>query len=125
MEFGDKNIKLLEKLIDVSAIRHKVIANNIANVNTPGYKRLEVSFENELKAALSGSSTKDVSFMQPKVKVAKNTGNTTPRNDGNNVTMEDEVSNLVKNSLSYNIYVQMLSKKFAALKTAIGGGRSV
>lgn len=123
MNLGDKQIKLLEKLIDVSAVRHRVIANNMANVNTPGYKRLEVSFENELKAALNGNSTKDISLVQPKVVVSKDPG--TMRNDGNNVTMEGEVSSLVKNALTYNIYVQLLSKKFAALKTAIGGGRSI
>ena len=40
----DKSVNLLEKMLDVSATKHKVIANNIANINTPGYKKMEVSF---------------------------------------------------------------------------------
>ncbi|MBI2560094.1 MAG: flagellar basal body rod protein FlgB [Planctomycetes bacterium] len=122
MYLGDKQLGLLEKVIDASVIRHKVIANNIANVNTPGYKRLDTSFETELKAALKGSGSSDISSIKPKVVVAKNTDKTSQRNDGNNVNIEEEVSELVKNALSYNVFVQLMSKKFAMLKSAIGGG---
>ncbi|HHT9126575.1 MAG TPA: flagellar basal body rod protein FlgB [Candidatus Brocadiia bacterium] len=122
MYLGDKQLGLLEKVIDASVIRHKVIANNIANVNTPGYKRLDTSFETELKAALKGSGSSDISSIKPKVVVAKNTEKTSQRNDGNNVNIEEEVSELVKNALSYNVFVQLMSKKFAMLKSAIGGG---
>lgn len=122
MYLGDKQFGLLEKVIDASVIKHKVIANNIANVNTPGYKRLDISFETELKVALKGNGNTDITAVKPKVVVAKNTEKTSLRNDGNNVNIEEEVSELVKNALSYNIFVQLMSKKFAALKTAIGGG---
>ncbi len=122
MYLGDKQFGLLEKVIGASVIRHKVIANNIANVNTPGYKRLDISFENELKAALKGNGNTDITAVKPKVVVAKNTEKTSLRNDGNNVNAEEEVSELVKNALSYNVFVQLMSKKFAMLKTAIGGG---
>ena len=43
--FGSQPINLLEKALAGSSLRHKVISNNIANINTPGYKRMEVSFE--------------------------------------------------------------------------------
>lgn len=125
MYLADKQFGLLEKLIDASAIRHKAIANNIANVNTPGYKRLDINFESELKAALRGNGITDVSSVKPKIVVAKKTENTALRKDGNNVNVEEEVSMLVKNTLSYNVYVQLMSKKFAALKLAIGGGNSI
>ncbi len=48
--FGSQPINLLEKALAGSSLRHKVISNNIANINTPGYKRMEVSFEEELAA---------------------------------------------------------------------------
>ena len=121
MNLGDKQFGLLEKLVDTCAIKHRVIANNIANVNTPGYKRLDVSFESELKTALKGNPF-DISSVKPKIVVTKDTEKTSLRKDGNNVNMEDEVSELVKNTLSYNVYTQLMSKKFAALKLAIGGG---
>jgi flagellar basal-body rod protein FlgB len=123
MLIGDKLFGLLEKVIDASAIKHKVIANNIANVNTPGYKRLDVDFESELKNALRGNGIVDISSVKPKIVVAKGSENTLLRNDGNNVDIEVEVSELVKNTLTYNIYVQLMSKKFMALKLAISGGR--
>jgi len=47
----DKSSTLLEKMLDVSSVKHKVIANNIANVNTPGYKKMEVSFADQLEKA--------------------------------------------------------------------------
>ncbi len=122
MHLIDKQFGLLEKLIDAGAIRHKTIANNIANVNTPGYKRLDVKFEDELKAALSGNGIVDISSVRPKIVIAKSTEKTALRNDGNNINIEVEVSELIKNTMSYNIYVQLMSKKFAALKLAIGGG---
>ncbi|MGR3310859.1 MAG: flagellar basal body rod protein FlgB [Candidatus Brocadiales bacterium] len=123
MHLIDKQFDLLEKLIDAGAIRHRTIANNIANVNTPGYKRLDVKFEDELKAALSGNGIVDISSVRPKIVIAKSTEKTALRNDGNNVNIEVEVSELIKNTMSYNIYVQLMSKKFAALKLAIGGGQ--
>ena len=48
MGLSDTNVVLLSKLLDLTSTKNKVIANNIANVNTPGYKKSEVSFEKEL-----------------------------------------------------------------------------
>ena len=119
----DKSATLLEKMLDVSSVKHKVIANNIANVNTPGYKKMDVSFADQLEKALNESSVNKFDALQPKIVISKEDTGETVRNDGNNVDMDKEVSSLVKNTLSYNIYTQLLSKKFEDIKSAIESSR--
>ena len=119
----DKSATLLEKMLDVSSIKHKVIANNIANVNTPGYKKMEVSFANQLEKALNESSMNKFDTLQPKIVISKEDSSETVRNDGNNVDMDKEVSSLVKNTLTYSIYTQLLAKKYEGIKSAIEGSR--
>ena len=119
----DKSATLLEKMLDVSSIKHKVIANNIANVNTPGYKKMEVSFSDQLEKAVNENAMNKFDTLQPKIVISKEDTSETVRNDGNNVDMDKEVSSLVKNTLSYNIYTQLLSKKFEGIKSAIENSR--
>ena len=119
----DKSATLLEKMLDVSSIKHKVIANNIANVNTPGYKKMGVSFSDQLEKALNESSMNKFDTLQPKIVISKEDSSETVRNDGNNVDMDKEVSSLVKNTLTYSIYTQLLAKKYEVVKSAIEGSR--
>ncbi len=119
----DKSINLLEKMLDVSAIKHKVIANNIANINTPGYKKMEISFSDQLDKAIKDTSMNKFDTIQPKIIIAENDKNETIRNDGNNVDMDKEISALMKNTSSYNIYSQLLAKKMELVKSAIENSR--
>ena len=119
----DKSSTLLEKMLDVSSVKHKVIANNIANVNTPGYKKMEVSFSDQLEKALNESAMNKFDTLQPKIVISKEDTTETARNDGNNVDMDKEVSSLVKNTLTYSIYTQLLAKKYEGIKSAIEGSR--
>ena len=119
----DKSATLLEKMLDVSSVKHKVIANNIANVNTPGYKKMEVSFADQLEKAVNESSMNKFDTLQPKIVISKEDTSETVRNDGNNVDMDKEVSALVKNTLSYNIYTQLMAKKIELVKSAIENSR--
>jgi len=119
----DKSINLLEKMLDVSAIKHKVIANNIANINTPGYKKMEVSFAEQIEKVIKDTSMNKFDNFQPKIVVSKEDTNGTVRNDGNNVDMDKEVSSLMKNTLSYSIYTQLLAKKVDLVKSAIENSR--
>lgn len=119
----DNSINLLGKMLDVSATKHKVIANNIANINTPGYKKMEVSFAEQLEKVIKDTSANKYDTFQPKVVVSKEGTNETARNDGNNVDMDKEVSSLMKNTLSYNIYTQLLAKKIELVKSAIENSR--
>jgi flagellar basal-body rod protein FlgB len=119
----DKSATLLEKMLDVSSVKHKVIANNIANVNTPGYKKMEVSFADQLEKVLNKDSMNKFDTLQPKIVISKEDSSETVRNDGNNVDMDKEVSSLVKNTLTYSIYTQLLAKKYEGIKSAIEGSR--
>jgi len=119
----DKTFGLLENMLDVSSLRHKVVANNIANVNTPGYKKMVVNFEGELEKAIQSSSQKNFNKFEPKVIISEDVVDGTLRNDGNTVDMEKEVATLLKNPGSYKIYSQLLAKKFDLVKAAIDGSK--
>lgn len=119
----DKTFGLLENMLDVSSLRHKVVANNIANVNTPGYKKMVVNFEGELEKAIENSSQKNFNKFEPKVVISEDVVDGTLRNDGNTVDMEKEVATLLKNTGFYKIYSQLLAKKFDLVKAAIDGSK--
>ncbi len=120
----DASSNLLEKMMNVSATKHKVIANNIANVNTPGYKRMEVSFEDQLSRAIQDAPVSKLVNLQPKIVVSRDKeGSGSIRNDGNNVNIDSEITSLVKNTLSYNIYTQLLGKKMDMVKSAIDNSK--
>lgn len=120
----DKNMNLLEKMLDISAIKHKVIANNIANINTPGYKKMDVNFAEQLEKVLKDTSVNKFDNLQPKIVISKEETNETVRNDGNNVDMDKEISSLVRNTLSYNIYTQLMAKKVEMVKFAIENSKA-
>ncbi|MEK6728813.1 MAG: flagellar basal body rod protein FlgB [Planctomycetota bacterium] len=120
----DASSNLLEKMMNVSATKHKVIANNIANINTPGYKRMEVSFEDQLSRAIQDATVARLTTLQPKIVVSKDKeGSGSIRNDGNNVNIDSEITSLVRNTLSYNIYTQLLGKKMDMVKSAIDNSK--
>src|SRR5439155_20002965 len=94
--------ELIGKMLDAAALRHRVIAQNVANVNTPGYRRLQVTFEGELERALQrGGGTGRV---QPQVVEAPGG---TARADGNNVDIDREMGQLMKNSMLFNAFTQV------------------
>ena len=110
----------LEKALDVSLLRHKVIANNIANVSTPGFKRLEVVFEEKLKALLN---KKPISFSQLKKiepEIIEDQSSAW-REDFNNVNIDREMVELSKNTLQYNLYIQLLNGKLDRIRKSIAG----
>ena len=124
---------MLEKAMDTESVRRKVIANNIANVDVPHFKRREVNFESELKRAINEqnnpdrffqanmSSSKHMPFFEPRsvegVSMRVNHDySTTYRNDGNNVDIEKEMVDASKNLMRYNSYVTSLNHNFKLLK---------
>ena len=67
MGIFDKNIDVLSKLLDLTSVKSKVIANNIANVNTPGYKKLEVTFQEELREAIKRKNVEKINNETEKI----------------------------------------------------------
>lgn len=124
----------LGKALDASWIRNEVTANNISNIDTPNFKSSHVEFESALKDAIEGNNVgmkttnikhvntdgKHISSIEPKIE--KDT-NTTMRMDGNNVDMEAQQLDMVKNVIYYNSLVQKLHGEFSRLRTAINEGK--
>ncbi len=97
------------------AARQRVIADNVANVETPGYVAGKVTFEDSLRAAIADGNPAGatVSTMQ----------STDPVNtNGNNVSLDNEVVSLTDTDLRYQLMVQAINQKFGLLRTAIGNG---
>ncbi len=109
-------IDLLGQVLDASALRHRVVAQNVANVNTPGYKRMEVAFEGELKKAL-GQPTGGTGHVAPKVIETDNP----ERVDGNTVDIDREMNDLTKNALLYQAASQIVASRVASYRAAIAG----
>lgn len=126
------HIPLLKSMMDSKWLRNEVITNNIANVDTPGFKRSDVSFEELLESNLERNRLKlntthkghksNLLSSSIKPKVYSQRYRTT-RNDQNNVDIDKEMVEIAKNALSYNILAEQAQKKFQLLKTAISEGR--
>ena len=109
---------LLSKLMDAAQLRQQVIAQNVANVNTPGYHRLDVAFEDILAERLEGQNPADLGDLAPVVRAMEGLPE---RADGNNVDMDMEMGQLSKNALLYQTYAQILASQLATMRSAITG----
>lgn len=108
--------------------RQEVLANNIANVNTPGYKRQDVTFEDTLARALDESATRSGSAasddaLDGVTYTVETQGDTSMRTDGNNVDIDHEMALLGENNVRYNALIQMATKKIETMKYVISDGR--
>ncbi len=118
METRPGNLAILSQILDTAALRHRVISQNIANVNTPGYRRLAVEFEAEFAKALAGhDGTGPVPHVAPQVVVADGP----ERVDGNTVDIDNEMSDLSKNALLYQAAAQIITSRVASQRAAIAG----
>ena len=129
-----RSIEVLHKALDASIMRQKVIAQNIANIETPGYKRKEVLFEKYLAKALYENegmklkTTKEGHISEPstldEVKpVLIKDEKRSIRQDGNNVDIDYELTRLMENSLHYQTLSRLLNTIFDRYNTVIRGIR--
>jgi flagellar basal-body rod protein FlgB len=127
--FG-KNLELLHRSMDVNTYRRSVISDNIANADTPNFKRSVVNFESELKRALDSgrnkgfeaamTSEKHIAFNKEidwkEVKPKKVLDYLTQSdNNGNNVDAEEEMMMALQNQLQYNLLVTSISNQFSRI----------
>jgi flagellar basal-body rod protein FlgB len=111
----DSTGSVLYTALNGLAARQRVIANNVANVETPGFIAGRVSFEDSLRAAIADGDTGDTSI--------STRSSADPVNvNGNNVSLDNEVVSLTQTDLAYQLMVQALNQKFGLLRTAIGNG---
>ena len=131
--FG-KNLEILTREMDVSVLRRDVIANNVANANTPNFKRSVVNFESQLKRALDSekaerfpqyvTNSRHIAFQRP-----MNWEEVSPRrvldylteakNNGNNVDIEEEGMESLNNQLLYTTLAEVVSSEFARVNIVL------
>lgn len=129
--------KLVNKLgvgLDKSTLRHTVLSNNLANFNTPGFKRSDVQVTGDFPAQLSRVYGSRLSRTNSRHLPGITQGKTEPfsilqdrtsmmRNDGNNVDPDREKVLLTENQLYYDSLIDAISRKLGQLRTVIGEGR--
>jgi len=117
MSKTDSIVDLLDAGIRAEHLRQKAIANNIANLETPGYRRVDVKFEELLAKALDSPGTVDLSEIKPQIYRPKQTP---VKSDGNDVNFETEVGEMVKNALRHKTYIRLLNRKYSQIELAMG-----
>ncbi|MBM4024319.1 MAG: flagellar basal body rod protein FlgB [Planctomycetes bacterium] len=109
-------VGLLEAGIRAEETRQRTIASNIANLETPGYRRLDVRFEELLAKALHSGQAAGATQVEPEI---FQPAGTPLKSNGNDVNMEMEIGEMLKNSFRQAAFVRLLRKKFAQIETAI------
>lgn len=116
-------VNVLGKAADASWLRNDILANNLANVDTPGYKRKDIDFESQLRRALGSSRYESVDSKVSHVtstelegRVYTDAVNFSYRLDGNNVDIDTENVELASNQIKYNGLMSGINQEFANLK---------
>lgn len=109
-------IDFLEAGIRAESLRQKAIANNVANLQTPGYRRVDVKFEQLLAKSLDSDGSADLEEAIPEPYQPKQTP---VKANGNDVSLEAEVGEMVKNTLRHKLFIRLLQKKYMAMQAAI------
>jgi len=122
--FSQPNYLATKKMLDATALRHEAIASNLANVETPGYKRLEVagSFKEELNRALSSGNSQSLAQLRPSLVIDPAAISSGP--DGNTVQLESELLQLNQNTLAHSVETQLVTSNLLKLRQAITGRTS-
>jgi flagellar basal-body rod protein FlgB len=121
--FASPILESLRLTMDHAALRQQAISSNIANVNTPGYQRVDVSnnFQNAYTDALSRLGQGESADEMPDATIQTADVQGPARPDGNTVQMEQEMVGMAQNSARYEFAGQLMSQNFQGIKTAITG----
>ncbi len=118
--FSSENYAMSKTMLDVATARHEALAGNIANVSTPGYRRVDVTktflqeLQQQFKAGEVGQPIRQAAIgIDPAARSI--------RGDGNNVELDTELLQLGANGMQYEMLTNFVSGSLARLKTAITG----
>ena len=114
MIFTDTTTAAVEWALSAESERQRVSANNVANVNTPGFKSSRVAFEDSLSEAIGEGQPLDAAL-------TKSRANGFASQDGNDVSLEEETAILTQSGIHYDALVQAFNFKINALRSAMGG----
>lgn len=130
-----KTMTVAKGLLNTYAIRAEIIADNIANISTPNFKRSDVTFEYELNRALDSEKNmgikakmtdirhvpfhipQDYKTVSPNIVVDYDTSY---RNDKNNVDIDKEMAEEAKNTMRYQLFTQIVNAQYRQIRKVIG-----
>jgi flagellar basal-body rod protein FlgB len=117
--FSSPNYDAAKRLLDVSALRHEALAANIGNLETPGYKRVDLpkDFQTAFSEALKGGKPKSVAVPG----LIQDNDSPAQRKDGNNVLLQDELMSMNKNAAEYEALSDFVTGTMKTLHMAIAG----
>ena len=117
--FASANYQGVKKMLDSTVLRQEAIASNLANIETPNYKRVDVApaFATDLTRAIENGGVKSVRQLKPTISVDETA--VAQNRDGNSVQLEKELTYLQKNMVAHHLQTQMLSGTFDKLRAAI------
>jgi flagellar basal-body rod protein FlgB len=119
--FDQTNYVAAKKMLDATVMRHEAIASNLANVETPNYKRLDVapSFQAQLRDAISSNSNGQIASLQPQISPDATAISNSA--DGNSVQLENELLQMNKNFVEHSLETQLVTGNLLKLRLAITG----
>jgi flagellar basal-body rod protein FlgB len=119
--FQQPTYNAVKRLMDATVMRHEAIAANLANVGTPGYRRVDVAptFEAQLQAAVKSGDFRRVESLRPAL--VTDTTAVARRRDGNTVDFEGELVRLNQNTVEHAVEAQLVSSSLQRMRMAITG----
>jgi flagellar basal-body rod protein FlgB len=119
--YDRENYVLAKKLLDVSHARHEAISGNLANAETPGYKRVDIrtDFAEQLKKLAKSNDIESISALRATLETDMNSPSVRP--DGNNVQLDAELMKMNENAMQYEFLTQYTADSMKRIKTAITG----
>ena len=114
----DKPTEIFKKLLEINSLNHKVISNNIANVETPGYTAKKLEFGDAMKEAVKSDDPERIAEVTPEI---KDNEDTPYRMDMNNVDVEKELLALEENRMQYETIGALLKKRISKWATIAQG----
>jgi len=111
-------MQTLNRALDLTALRQRLVSENIANIDTPGYQTRDVDFRGELQRALTAGEAEASPVM------IRTLAGLEQRPDGNNVNIDRESLLMAQNQLQFQTSVAVLRTEFSRLQLAINGGSS-
>lgn len=121
---SDLTTRTLMAALRGTALQQRLVANNLANLETPGYRARHATFEDELRAALRAEREDHRRDAVTTVQARVTASAAPPRPDGNNVDIEVEMSALAEAAARYEILTRLLDRHLEMVGVAIGDGRS-
>ena len=122
-------IPRLQTVLDLTSVRQKLLTENVANSETPGYRRKDIDFQSELKSAMSNSQSGTIKTTRAKHLGPSPNGvspdvnrEDIPEGQVSGVAIDQEMAQVARNQLEYNVAIKLISQKFDGIRNAIRSG---